>query len=148
VPEKPWKLGRRPSKGEGMAHFSYPRDFTDKGLAKFGDSLVNFVFSLALSEYLGRPTGERVPNASLALALEMAGLKGLIPPRRDKHGKGDIAEALFAYAWLEGKVSIEEAVEILKENFTEDVTHFVRKKEVIGRAFAEVFRLIKRRMEL
>jgi hypothetical protein len=78
----------------------------------------------------------------------MAGLKGLIPPRRDKHGKGDIAEALFAYAWLEGKVSIEEAVEILKENFTEDVTHFVRKKEVIGRAFAEVFRLIKRRMEL
>ncbi|NJE09945.1 ribonuclease III family protein [Thermococcus sp. MAR1] len=126
----------------------YERDFTDKGLAKFGDSLVNFVFSLALSEYLGRPTGERVPNASLTIALELAGLRGVIPPRTDKHGKGDIAEAIFAYAWLEGKITVEEAVEILRENFAEDVTHFSRKKEAIGRAFAEVFKVIGERLGL
>lgn len=65
-----------------MELISYTRDFTDKGgLAKLGDSLINLVFSLALSEYLGRPTGgERVPNASLAIALEMAGLRHIIPP--------------------------------------------------------------------
>ena len=126
----------------------YGRDFTDKGLAKFGDSLVNFVFSLALSEYLDKPTGERVPNASLAMALEMAGLRDVVPPRTDKHGKGDIAEALFAYAWLEGKITVEEAVSVLKENLTGDVVHFSRKKEVIGRAFAEVYRVIKERLGL
>ncbi|AFL94524.1 hypothetical protein containing RNase III domain [Thermococcus cleftensis] len=126
----------------------YERDFTDRGLAKLGDSLVNFVFSLALSEYLGRPTGERVPNASLTIALELAGLRHVVPPRTDKHGKGDIAEAIFAYAWLEGKITVEEAVEILRENFTEDVTHFSRKKEAIGRAFAEVFRVIGGRLGL
>ena len=126
----------------------YGRDFTDKGLAKFGDSLVNFVFSLALSEYLDKPTGERVPNASLAMALEMAGLRDVVPPRTDKHGKGDIAEALFAYAWLEGKITVEEAVSVLKENLTDDVVHFSRKKEVIGRAFAEVYRVIKERLRL
>ncbi|NJE84688.1 hypothetical protein E3E23_02365 [Thermococcus sp. CX2] len=126
----------------------YERDFRDKGLSKFGDSLVNFVFSLALSEYLGRPTGERVPNASLSMALELSGLRHVVPPRTDKHGKGDIAEAIFAYAWLEGKITVEEAVEILKENFTEDVTHFSRRKEAIGKAFAEVFKVIRERLEL
>ena len=123
-------------------------DFTDKGLSKFGDSLVNFVFSLALSEYLGRPTGERVPNASLSIALELAGLRHVIPPRTDKHGKGDIAEAIFAYAWLEGKITVEEAVEILMKNFSEDVTHFSRRKEAIGKAFAEVFKVIGERLGL
>ncbi|NJE06415.1 hypothetical protein E3E36_09715 [Thermococcus sp. M36] len=126
----------------------YGKDFTDKGLAKFGDSLVNFVFSLALSEYLGRPTGERVPNASLSIALELAGLRHVIPPRTDKHGKGDIAEAIFAYAWLEGRITVEEAVEILRENFTEDVTHFSRRKEAIGKAFAKVFKVIGERLGL
>lgn len=126
----------------------YKMDFTDKGLSKFGDSLVNFVFSLALSEYLGRPTGERVPNASLSIALELAGLRHVIPPRTDKHGKGDIAEAIFAYAWLEGNITVEEAVEILMKNFSEDVTHFSRRKEAIGKAFAEVFKVIGERLGL
>jgi hypothetical protein len=131
-----------------MDLISYLRDFTDKGLAKLGDSLVNLVFSLALSEYLGKPTGERVPNASLALALEMAGLRHIIPPRTDKHGKGDVAEALFAYAWLEKKITIKEAVEILSQNLDDDVTHFTRKKETIGRAFAVLYEEIGKRLGL
>lgn len=126
---------------------SYPRDFTDRGLAKLGDSLANFSLSLALSEYLGKPTGDRVPNASLAIALELAGLRDIIPPRTDKHGKGDVAEAFLAYAWLEGVISTEEIVGILRSNLTDDVTHFSRKKEVIGKAFGEVFKAIKDRME-
>ncbi|WP_297438909.1 ribonuclease III family protein [Thermococcus sp.] len=126
----------------------YRRDFRDKGLSKLGDSLVNLMYSLALSEYLGRPTGERVPNASLAIALELSGLRGLVPPRTDKHGRGDIAEAVIAYAWLEGKITIEEAVEIILENLNDDVTHFTRNKEVIGRALAVLYSEIKRRIEI
>ncbi|GAB6102622.1 ribonuclease III family protein [Thermococcus atlanticus] len=126
----------------------YPNDFRDKNLSKFGDSLINFVFSLALSEYLGHPSAGRVPNASLAMALELAGLKHLFPPRTDKHGKGDIAEAVFAYAWLERKITIDEAAEILRKNLTDDVMNFARKKEAIGRAFCEVFKVIKERLEL
>ena len=131
-----------------MASFSYSKDFTDKGLAKFGDSLLNFVFSLALSEYLGKPTGERVPNSSLALAIEMAGLRKLAPPRSDKHARGDVAEAILAYAWLEGVITIEEAVQLIRENLTEDVTHFTRKKEAIGKALAVLYREIGKKLEL
>ncbi|WP_456368019.1 ribonuclease III family protein [Thermococcus sp.] len=131
-----------------MASFSYSKDFTDKGLAKFGDSLLNFIFSLALSEYLGRPTSERVPNSSLALAIEMAGLRKLAPPRSDKHTRGDVAEAVLAYAWLEGLITIDEAVEIIRENLSENVTHFTRKKEAIGKALAVLYMEIGKRLEL
>ncbi len=125
----------------------FDRDFTDKDLAKLGDSLANFVLSLALSEYTGKPTGERVSNASLAIALEMAGMRDLVPPRTDKHGKGDIAEAFLAYSWLKGYVTIEEAVDVLRRNLTDDVLSYGRKKECIGRAFSELYRILLRRME-
>jgi len=131
--------------GRGRNHgerIKFNRDFTDKGLAKLGDSLANFVLSLAMSEFTGRPTGERVPNASLAMALELAGMRNLIPPRTDKHGKGDIAEAFLAYAWLKGYVTVEEAVEVVRRSLTDDVLNYGRKKECIGRAFAELYRLL------
>ena len=123
-------------------------DFTDKNLSKLGDSLANFLFSLALSEYMGKPSGGRVPNASLTVAMDRAKLQKYIPPRTDKHGKGDIAEAIIAYAWLENALSMAEAVEILKLNFTDDVVHPTRKKEATGIAFGELLKVIKERLEL
>jgi len=117
----------------------------NKGLAKFGDSLINFLYSLALTEFLGRPTGDRVPNASLAIALDLAGLsKGL--RRMDKHAKGDYAEALIAEAWLKGLITEREAVEIIKANLSEDVLEFSKKKEAIGRALAPLLKVISERL--
>lgn len=123
-------------------------NFNDKNLSKFGDSLVNFIFSLALSEYLGHPSAGRVPNASLSIALEKARLLSYVPSRTDKHGRGDIAEAILAYAWLERKITIEEAVEVLRQNFTPDVLHPSRKKEIIGNAFGELLKMVKERLGL
>ncbi|AEH24142.1 ribonuclease III family protein [Pyrococcus yayanosii] len=117
----------------------------DRGLAKLGDAIVNFLFSLALTEFLGRPTGDRVPNASLAIALDLAGLSKDLK-RMDKHGKGDYAEALIAKAWLNGLLNVEEAVRIIRENLTEDVTDFSKKKEAIGRALAPLLKLIAERI--
>ncbi|ASJ17391.1 hypothetical protein A3L04_10080 [Thermococcus chitonophagus] len=117
----------------------------DKGLAKFGDSLINFLYSLALTEFLGKPTGDRVPNASLAIALDLAGLsKGL--RRMDKHAKGDYAEALIAEAWLKGLITEREAVEIIKANLSEDVLDFSKKKEAIGKALAPLLKVISERL--
>jgi hypothetical protein len=127
---------------------TYEKDFRDKGLATLGDSLANFIYSLALSGYTGKPTGGRVPNAAFAIALEVAGLRDVIPRRTDKHGKGDIAEAILAYAWLKGKISVEEAVKILSSNFTDDILHPYRNKEALGKAFGELFKVIKERLDI
>nr|1ZTD_A Chain A, Hypothetical Protein Pfu-631545-001 [Pyrococcus furiosus]1ZTD_B Chain B, Hypothetical Protein Pfu-631545-001 [Pyrococcus furiosus] len=117
----------------------------DKGLAKFGDSLINFLYSLALTEFLGKPTGDRVPNASLAIALELTGLSKNLR-RVDKHAKGDYAEALIAKAWLMGLISEREAVEIIKKNLYPEVLDFSKKKEAIGRALAPLLVIISERL--
>ncbi|AEC52298.1 hypothetical protein PNA2_1384 [Pyrococcus sp. NA2] len=117
----------------------------DKGLAKFGDSLINFLYSLALTEYLGRPTGDRVPNASLAIALDIAGLSKNLR-RMDKHAKGDYAEALIAEAWLKGLITEREAIDIIKANLSEDVLDFSKKKEAIGKALAPLLKLVAERL--
>ncbi len=51
------------------------RILTSKGLAQFGDALLNFAYSLALTEKIGRPRGTRVPDKVLAEAAVKAGLR-------------------------------------------------------------------------
>jgi len=47
---------------------------TDTGLAQFGDSLLNFAYSIALTETNGQPRGTKVPDKILADAAAKAGL--------------------------------------------------------------------------
>ncbi len=98
---------------------------SDRQLAQFGDSLLNFAYSLALTETSGRPKGTKVQDKILAEAAVKAGLRKHLPRRV---GRGDVAnslEALLGHAWLEKSLSLDEIVSCLKasslnpaENFT------------------------------
>lgn len=72
----------------------------DKDLASLGDSYVNFVYSLAMSQKLKRPVGAKVDNQTLAEAVTKSGLRRFLPHRVDRHARGNAAEALLVYAWL------------------------------------------------
>ena len=85
----------------------------DQNLAKLGDALLNFIYSLSLSQARGRADGRKIPNNLLAKALEMCRHSSLTPRRSDKHRKGDIVEAIFAYAWLTGILDVRESAEYL-----------------------------------
>ncbi len=91
----------------------------DQKLAALGDAYVNLVYSLALSKRKREPTGAKVDNRLLAQALKMVGLRSLLPPRIDRHKQADAAEALIAYAWVRGFMTMEEGVNILERG--EDV---------------------------
>ncbi|TMI17553.1 hypothetical protein E6H33_02030 [Candidatus Bathyarchaeota archaeon] len=87
---------------------------TDAGLAQFGDSLLNFAYSIALTETTGRPRGTKVQDKILADAAARAGLRKLLPRRV---GRGDVAnslEALLGHAWLQKMITLEEIVSCLK----------------------------------
>jgi len=86
----------------------------DRDLAKLGDAYLNFVHSLALSQRLGRPAGEKVDNQTLASALRKTDLRGILPRRTDRHAQGNAAEALIAYAWLRKALTIEDCLGILR----------------------------------
>jgi len=88
----------------------------DQKLAKLGDAYVNFLYSLALSEKKGEPTGTKVKGRLLADAFKKAGLRKILPSRIDRHKQADAAEALIVYAWIRGSMTMEEGLKILEQS--------------------------------
>lgn len=86
---------------------------SDRDLASLGDAYINFVYSLALSKAAGKPVGRRVSGNILSSALKKSGARAFLPHRVDRHGQADAAEALIAYGWLSGIISIKETINIL-----------------------------------
>jgi hypothetical protein len=86
---------------------------TDHGLASLGDSYVNFVYSLVLSNRKREPEGTKVKGSILAEALRRAGLREQLPSRMSRHALADAAEALMAYAWLSDRLTLNECVRTL-----------------------------------
>jgi len=87
---------------------------TDARLAQFGDSLLNFAYSIALTETTGLPRGTKIQDKILADAAAKAGLRKLLPRRV---GRGDVAnslEALLGHVWLQKMITLEEIVACLK----------------------------------
>lgn len=85
----------------------------NKGLAKLGDSLVNLCYSLAKSEVLMEPTGEKVRDSVLARAIRETPVYTHIGRRTDAGAAADAYEAIMAYLWLTGNLTIKSMVSIL-----------------------------------
>jgi hypothetical protein len=94
-------------------HGSFKEILTDHGLASLGDSYVNFVYSLALSNRKREPEGTKVKGSILAEALRRAGLRDQLPSRMSRHALADAAEALMVYAWLSDRLTLNECVRAL-----------------------------------
>jgi hypothetical protein len=77
----------------------------------FGDSLINFLYSLAKSKATHIWTGEKVSNYVLSQALIFSTLHQ--PGGLDKHEKGDFVEGYIAQAYIEGTITLDKATAIL-----------------------------------
>lgn len=107
-------MGEELGTGRILSRYSSLQEvLLDRDLAKLGDAYVNFIHSLALSRRLGRPTGAKVDNQTLASALKKAGLREALPRRMDRHAQGNAAEALIVYAWLRGALTLEDCLRVL-----------------------------------
>lgn len=115
-----------------VEHESPEEAFLDENLSKLGDSIVNFIYSLARSRVRGEPDGAKVPNEVLSNSLSEAGLRYLGPSRTDSHRLGDIAEAIVGYAWLNEEIDIEEGTEIISEALSG--INFERRSEILSGA--------------
>ena len=89
---------------------------TDHDLAQFGDSLVNFAFSLALTDKAGHPVGARVPDKTLAEAAVRAGLRVHLPRRITRGDVANSLEALLGFVWLKNLVTLDEIRDCLKSD--------------------------------
>ena len=110
---------------------------SDKGLAKLGDSFINFIYSLAKSRKKEKLTNERVPSKILAEALKKAGLREHLPSRTSRHDQGDAVESLIIYGWLHGIVTLEECVNTLENN-----------AETPVKAFLDLINILNKRLDV
>ena len=109
---------------------------TDKGLAKLGDGIVNFSYSMAKSIYLTKNssnektsrTGVKVSKKILADALKNANMKSFSRSRADAHDLADTAEALVAYVWLSNLMSLKDIIDFLFNNLSGNIT--IRSEEI------------------
>jgi len=87
---------------------------TDHKLASLGDTYVNFVYALALSNKRRMPSGAKVKGGILAEAIKKAALREFLPAKMSRHLLADAAEALIVYAWLHNIVTLERSISILE----------------------------------
>jgi hypothetical protein len=119
----------------------------DKGLARFGDSITNLVFSLAVSLVLGHPEGRRAPDKILSQALTEAGLRHMAPKRAGSDELGDIAESLIASAWLNKTISIEGAASTIASEFNQGDIGDRRKENLSAiRGFKKLLQEVMKQM--
>lgn len=100
-------------------HRNLTEVLTDHELASLGDAFINLVYSLALSNKKGQPSGAKVKGNVLAEAIKKAGLRKHMPSRITRHMLADAAEALVVYGWLHRYITLEESTETLEK--TEDL---------------------------
>ncbi|MGQ9759517.1 MAG: ribonuclease III family protein [Candidatus Methanomethylicaceae archaeon] len=118
----------------------------DKDWARLGDPFVNLAYSMAKTKALGKPVGERVPDTVLSRALDLS--KALEVMRMTPGERGDLVEAILAYAWSNHLISLEEAVEILFRRIaTIDFESRSAESDVSARAFSDLLRLATKRIK-
>ncbi|TXT59496.1 MAG: hypothetical protein BAJALOKI2v1_200009 [Promethearchaeota archaeon] len=125
---------------------------TDKGLAKIGDAIVNLSYSIAKSIHLSKNdslkkpirTGVKVSKNVLSMALKKANMKIYAKNRADAHDMADTVEAIIAYVYLKGEISIHDIVRFLSLNFIGDLTNRREERETAIDAFTKFLISIKK----
>ena len=119
-------------------------------LAKFGDSLTNFIYSAAKSRVLEIPTGERVYDKVLAKAVHNTDLRAFMPSNSSSGDLADGAEALIGYCYLNNLFSLEELIakleSILRAYTKEKLTERKFEKEIMTESFGKLLEEIKQRL--
>ncbi|RLE97104.1 MAG: hypothetical protein DRJ63_09595 [Thermoprotei archaeon] len=84
----------------------------NKAYAQLGDSILNFVVSAGLTFALKKPCGIKVADKILRRIITKEEILSIVEKTVfTEMEKEDILEALIAYAWLKGIVSIDELIE-------------------------------------
>jgi len=99
-----------------MTYEKIAKVLMDRKLARFGDSYVNFIFSLALTRARQEPQGARVSDRVLADAAVKTGLRKFLPRRTKRNDVANSVESLLVYGWLNGIISLEESARVLEAN--------------------------------
>jgi hypothetical protein len=108
------------------------KSFTfDKGNSKLGDSLVNFIYSLAKTGITNSSTGTKVSDYVLAEAYRASEWKKkpMITLKGSKGLLADKVEALILFFWVFELFTIEDLTTVLMKHLDEELLHHTKEEE-------------------
>jgi hypothetical protein len=105
-----------------------------KGHSKLGDSLVNFIYSLAKSSVSDTPTGTKVSDFILSQAYRTSEWRNNteIILRGDKGRLADQVEALILFFWIYEVVTIDELTSSLINDLDPNKLHHPREEKQVA----------------
>ena len=116
----------------------------DKNLAKFGDSIVNFIYNAAIFEATKQLQGVKVWDKCLAEACRASPLRNLVGSKKNAGELGDVVEAFIGFIYMKkNKQILGHMIEILKrsivQNWNEQETN---EQELCREAFSYLLKTL------
>lgn len=122
---------------------------TDKNYAKFGDSIVNFIYNAAIYESSKIMGGIKVWDKCLAFACKNSPLKSFIGRKKDSGELGDTVEAFIGYIYSKDRTMLDKMVNILS-NFLKQKLILKEKDEIkiCSEAFAHLLQTLCKSLDI
>ena len=114
--------------------------------SKLGDSLTNFVFSLAITKTSLEFSGSKASNFVLSEALKKSKFNYLVKKRQSRHEKGNVVESILLYCWITEHMDLFEMVTILSDTLSFSENR-VEQKEIFITAYVKLLDKIYVKMQ-
>lgn len=118
-------------------------------LAKFGDSVVNFIYNAAVYNATKELQGVKVWDQSLAQACRDSPLRKYVGSRKNAGDLGDAVEAFIAFVYLRNPINITEMITILTKSITIN-KHLLElnERELCSKAFTVLINELCKNIEI
>jgi dsRNA-specific ribonuclease len=110
--------------------------FSNNDFAKFGDSVVNFIYNAAIFKATSKLQGVKVWDSCLADACKKSPLRSYVGSRKNKGELGDVVEAFIGYVYLTNKFQINQLIDLLTQHLKHRIDQEVKnEQELCSAAF-------------
>ncbi|MBY9001106.1 MAG: hypothetical protein KGD64_09340 [Candidatus Heimdallarchaeota archaeon] len=115
---------------------------SNSNFAKFGDSLVNFIYNASIFEVTQKLQGVKVWDQCLAKACRNSPLRSFMGGRKNAGELGDAVEAFLGYLYLKNKLVLFEMISHLTRFIRKNSDLYYRnEKDLCANAFSYLLNL-------
>jgi hypothetical protein len=125
-----------------IKNLEFEEIFSNNGLAKYGDSVVNFLYNAAIFEANSKLQGIKVWDSCLAEACKNSPLRSYIGSRKNKGELGDAVEAFIGYVHLTNKSTIDKLIDILAKFLRHRKSQEENEQELCSAAFTHLINML------
>lgn len=103
-----------------IKNLNFEEIISNSDFAKFGDSIVNFIYNAAIFEAESKLQGVKVWDICLSRACKNSPLRTYVGSKKNKGDLGDAVEAFIGYIYLTSKFSVNQMIDILTKYIKHD----------------------------